>query len=64
MIMDNLKAHKAERVRELIEARGCEVIFLAPYSPELNPIEEAFSKIKGIPSEEPLPVGAERSWRR
>jgi transposase len=48
VIMDNLKAHKGERVRELIEARGCEVIFLAPYSPDLNPIEEAFSKIKGI----------------
>jgi len=48
VIMDNLKAHKGERVRELIEARGCEVIFLPPYSPDLNPIEEAFSKIKGI----------------
>ena len=48
VIMDNLKAHKGERVREMIEARGCEVIFLPPYSPDLNPIEEAFSKIKGI----------------
>ncbi len=48
VIMDNLKAHKGERVRELIEAKGCEVIFLPPYSPDLNPIEEAFSKIKGI----------------
>jgi transposase len=47
-IMDNLKAHKGERVRELVEAKGCEVLFLPPYSPDLNPIEEAFSKIKGI----------------
>ncbi len=56
VIMDNLKAHKGERVRELIEARGCEVAFLPPYSPDLNPIEEAFSKIKGILRE----VGARR----
>ena len=48
VIMDNLKAHKGERVRESIEARGCEVVFLPPYSPDLNPIEGAFSKIKGI----------------
>jgi transposase len=48
IIMDNLKAHKGERVREMIEAKGCEAIFLPPYSPDLNPIEEAFSKIKGI----------------
>ncbi len=48
VIMDNLKAHKGERVRELIEAKGCEELFLPPYSPDLNPIEEAFSKIKDI----------------
>ena len=48
MIMDNLQAPKTERVRELIEARGCELLYLPPYSPDLNPIEEAFSKIKGI----------------
>jgi transposase len=48
VVMDNLKAHKGERVRELIEAKGCEILFLPPYSPDLNPIEEAFSKIKGI----------------
>jgi transposase len=46
--MDNLSAHKGERVRELIEHRGCELLYLPPYSPDLNPIEEAFSKIKGI----------------
>jgi transposase len=48
VMMDNLKAHKGERVRQMIEAKGCEVMFLPAYSPDLNPIEEAFSKIKGI----------------
>ncbi len=46
--MDNLSAHKGERVRELIEGRGCELIYLPSYSPDLNPIEEAFSKMKGL----------------
>ncbi len=40
--------HKGERVRELVEERGCELLFLPPYSPDLNPIEEAFSKVKGL----------------
>src|SRR5215213_10084042 len=48
VVMDNLSAHKGERVRELIEGRGCELLYLPSYSPELNPIEEAFSKIKGL----------------
>ncbi len=48
VVMDNLAAHKGERVRELVEARGCELLFLPPYSPDLNPIEEAFSKVKGL----------------
>ena len=46
--MDNLSAHKGERVRELIEGRGCELIYLPSYSPEFNPIEEALSKITGL----------------
>jgi len=46
VVMDNLSAHKGEAVRELVEARGCELLFLPPYSPDYNPIEEAFSKIK------------------
>jgi transposase len=46
--MDNLSAHKSERIRELIEGAGWELLYLPPYSPDLNPIEEAFSKIKGI----------------
>jgi transposase len=44
--MDNLGAHNTERVRQLIEERGCELWFLPAYSPDLNPIEEAFSKLK------------------
>ncbi len=46
VVMDNLGAHKTQRVRESIEARGCELWFLPAYSPDLNPIEEAFSKVK------------------
>ena len=48
VVMDNLGAHRPKRVRELIEARGCELIYLPPYSPDLNPIEEALSKVKHI----------------
>lgn len=48
VLLDNLGAHKTQRVRELIEARGAEVWFLPAYSPDLNPIEEAFSKVKAL----------------
>jgi transposase len=48
LVMDNLSAHKTEKVRELVEGAGCELLYLPPYSPDLNPIEEAFSKIKGV----------------
>ena len=48
VVMYNLGAHRTERVRELIEERGCEVWFLPAYSPDLNPIEEAFSKVKTL----------------
>jgi transposase len=48
VVMDNLSAHKGERVRQLIEERGCELLYLPSYSPDFNPIEEAFSKIKGV----------------
>jgi transposase len=46
--MDNLSSHKDSRVRELVEARGCHLVYLPPYSPDLNPIEEAFAKIKAL----------------
>jgi transposase len=48
VVMDNLGAHRPKMVRELIEERGCELIYLPPYSPDLNPIEEAFAKLKHI----------------
>jgi transposase len=48
VVMDNLSAHKGGRVREIIEGCGCELLYLPPYSPDLNPIEEAFAKLKGL----------------
>jgi transposase len=48
VVMDNLGAHRPSKVRELIEERGCEIIYLPSYSPDLNPIEEALSKIKHL----------------
>jgi transposase len=48
VLLDNLSAHKGARVRQLIEARGCEVLFLPAYSPDYSPIEETFSKVKAF----------------
>lgn len=48
VLMDNLSPHKAKRVRELIEAAGCRLVFLPPYSPDFSPIEEAWSKLKAL----------------
>jgi transposase len=48
VVMDNLSVHKSETVRELIEGAGAQVLYLPPYSPDFNPIEEAFSKVKGL----------------
>jgi transposase len=48
VVVDNLSAHKADRIRQAIEARGCQLLFLPPYSPDFTPIEQAFSKIKAI----------------
>lgn len=46
VVMDNLSAHKVSGVRELIESRGAKLVFLPPYSPDMNPIEKCWSKIK------------------
>jgi transposase len=46
VIMDNLPAHKGTAVRQIIEAAGAELRYLPPYSPDLNPIEQGFSKLK------------------
>jgi transposase len=48
VVLDNLSAHKGGRVREIVEGLGCELVYLPPYSPDLNPIEQAFSKVKGL----------------
>jgi transposase len=48
VVLDGLGAHRPQRVRELVETTGAELLFLPSYSPDLNPIEEAFSKIKNI----------------
>jgi transposase len=61
MVMDNLSNHKCERVRELIENAGCELLYLLPYSPDLNPIEEAFSKVKSLLRQAERP-GTGKRW--
>jgi transposase len=48
VIMDNLPAHKLVSIREAIEKTGAHLVFLPPYSPDFNPIEMAFSKIKAL----------------
>jgi transposase len=48
VLMDNLSVHKSAWVRNLIERRGCQLWLLPPYSPDFNPIEEAFSKVKAL----------------
>jgi len=48
VVMDNLSSHKGPRVRKIVEARGCELIYLPAYSPDLNPIEQAFAKLKAL----------------
>lgn len=48
VIMDNLPAHKVKGVRKAIEARGAELLYLPSYSPDLNPIEQAFAKLKAL----------------
>ena len=48
VVMDKLGAHRPQRIRELIEERGCELLYLPSYSPDLNPIEEAFAKVKHL----------------
>ena len=48
VVMDNLQAHKVAGVREAIEAAGARLLYLPPYSPDLNPIEQAFAKLKAL----------------
>jgi len=46
VVMDNLSSHKVAGVREAIAARGAKLVYLPPYSPDFNPIENAFAKLK------------------
>jgi transposase len=48
VVLDGLGAHRPKKIRELVEARGADLVFLPAYSPDLNPIEEAFSKVKAL----------------
>ena len=63
VVIDNLSAHKVQGVRKLIEASGATLLYLPPYSPDLNPIEMAFAKLKAL-----LRKAAERTrdalWER
>ena len=69
VVLDGLGAHRTQKVRELIEGRGADLVFLPSYSPDLNPIEEAFSKIKhlvrkvGARVREALVEAIGRLWR-
>ena len=62
VVMDNLSSHKGPTIRDLIEAAGAKLLYLPPYSPDFNPIENAFAKLKAL-----LRKAAERSlpelWR-
>ena len=59
VVMDNLSSHKGPRVRELIESAGGRLLYLPPYSPDFNPIESAFAKLKAlIRKAAPRTVGA------
>ena len=62
VVMDNLSSHKRAGVREAIEGAGAKLLYLPPYSPDLNPIEQAFAKLKALP-----PKAGERTvdglWR-
>ncbi|MCA1729832.1 MAG: IS630 family transposase [Actinobacteria bacterium] len=48
VVLDNLSAHKGARVKEIVQGAGCELAYLPPYSPDYNPIEQAFAKVKGL----------------
>jgi hypothetical protein len=64
VVLDNLSAHKGGRVREIVECRGCGLLYLHPYSPDFNPIEHRPSPRSRGSYDEPRCEPAERSWRR
>jgi len=62
VVMDNLGSHKSEEVRRLIRAAGARLFFLPPYSPDLNPIEQVFAKLKAL-LRRLRPRTVEQNWR-
>ena len=62
VIMDNLGSHKSQEVRRLIRAAGARLFFLPPYSPDLNPIEQVFAKLKAL-LRRMRPRTIEANWR-
>jgi transposase len=61
VVMDDLGANRPKRIRKSIEQHDCELTYLPSYSPDYNPIEEAFAKIENLLSARPRP-GAKRLW--
>lgn len=60
VVLDNLGSHKGEAVKKAVRAAGARLVFLPPYSTDLNPIEQAFAKLKHIATERTV----ETTWRR
>ena len=63
VVMDNLGSHKGKAARAAIRARGAHLIFLPPYSPDLNPIEQVFAKLKHL-MRKAQPRNVEATWRK
>ena len=63
VVMDNLGSHKGKAVRQLIRSAGARILFLPPYSPDLNPIEQVFAKLKTL-LRKADPRSVEATWRQ
>lgn len=63
VVLDNLGSHKGKAVRKILRARGAHMIFLPPYSPDLNPIEQVFAKLKHL-LRKAQPRKVETTWRK
>ena len=63
VVLDNLGSHKGKAARDAVRARGAHLIFLPPYSPDLNPIEQVFAKLKHL-MRNAQPRTVEETWRK
>ena len=63
VVMDNLGSHKGNAARAAIRAKGAHLLFLPPYSPDLNPIEQVFAKLKHL-MRKAQPHNVEATWRK